>query len=183
LSSSTDGGTPGRTPIAYIVRAHGIKGDVLIKPLTERLDRFVVGAAFCVNDGPEATTVREVRVHNEGLILSFDGVTDRTAAERFAKQLLTIDPSQRRNLETGEYWPDDLVGLRAVDATGSELGLVTDVILGAAQDRLVVTTTHGIVEVPFVAALVGEPRDGVIPMDPPDGMFGPAPSAQVEEDA
>ncbi len=100
------------------------------------------------------------------------GLGDRTAAEAVAKRTLTIDAVDRRTLEDGEFWPDDLVGLHAVTASGTALGIVTDVILGDAQDRLVVSTTNGRrVEVPFVAALVDEPRDDSVVIRPPEGLF------------
>jgi 16S rRNA processing protein RimM len=169
--------------VAYVVRAHGIKGDVLIKPLTERVDRFAAGATLFLGETSLVATVRAVRSHNDGLILSLAEISDRNGAEALAKSTLTIDAAARRDLEPGEYWPDELVGLEVVGAAGEALGTVTDVVLGDAQDRLVVTGPLGErVEVPFVAALVGEPHDGVIRIDPPIGLFGAEPSAQIEED-
>lgn len=174
----------GWIPVAYVVRPHGIKGDVLVKPLTERLDRFAAGATLFFGETSNVGTIQAVRQHNEGLILSLREVADRTAAEALAKSTLTIDASARRELEAGEYWPEDLVGLEVVDGNGLPLGTVTDVVLGEAQDRLVVTTPQGErVEVPFVAALVAEPDDGVIRIDAPIGLFGGPPSAQIEGDA
>ena len=38
---------------------------------------------------------------------------------------------ERRELGEDEYWPEDLIGLQAVDAAGSDLGSVSDVVTGA----------------------------------------------------
>ncbi len=171
-----------RVPVGVVVRAHGIRGDVLVAPLTDNPSRFVRDARFGVDRSPGEVTVIEVRHHKEGLLVRFAEIPDRTAAEAFAKATLTIEASERRALEDGEYWPEDLIGLTAVGPDGSVLGRVTDVILGAAQDRLAVTTPDGdVVEVPFVAAIVGEPAGETITMTPPAGLF--AESAQVEGDA
>jgi 16S rRNA processing protein RimM len=132
----------------------------------------VPGAMFTVGTGPSTVTVTNVRPHNIGLILGFAEVADRAEAEAIAKSTLTIPASERRELEPDEFWPDDLLGLDVVDPEGGSLGLVVDVVVGAAQDRLVVETPSGHrVEVPFVAALVDEPAGGSVVIRPPAGLF------------
>lgn len=162
-----------RIPVGFIKRAHGVRGDLLVVPLTDHDERFVSGSTFAVgNDDDRMVTVRTVRTHNEGLILTLSEVADRTAAELLVKQVLTIDPAERRALDADEYWPDDLVGLVAVTVEGATLGSVTDVVLGAAQDRLVVTTEAGQqVEVPFVSAIVDPPSGNEVVLRPPEGLF------------
>ena len=170
-----------RVPVGVVVRAHGIRGDVLVAPLTDNPRRFVPGAHFTVDRAPGDVTAVEVRPHKDGLLLRFAEISARNDAEALAKATLTIEATERRALEEGEYWPEDLIGLAAIGPGGAVLGRVTDVILGAAQDRLAVTTPDGqVVEVPFVAAIVGEPAGGTIAMTPPDGLFEA--SAQVEGD-
>lgn len=169
-----------RVAVGFVVRAHGIRGDVLVAPLTDNPHRFVPGARFSTDRTPRLVTVVGVRRHKQGVLLHLAEISDRSAAEALAKTQLMIEAAERRSLDEDEYWPEDLVGLRAVGPEGVALGEVTDVILGAAQDRLVVTTPdEAVVEVPFVAAIVGEPSGDTIPMDPPQGLFD-GPSAQVE---
>jgi len=164
-----------RIAVAYVRRAHGLRGDVLIRPLSDDPDRFVVGAAFQTDETPPRTLeVVAVRPHSEGILLGFRQPSDRSGAEALRGVTLTIDPDERRQLAEDEFWPSDLEGLVALDATGAPLGEVTGVITGAAQDRLVVTTPEGnVVEVPFVAAIVTEVdlAGGVVRMDPPPGLF------------
>lgn len=161
-----------RIPVGFVKRAHGVRGDVLVVPLTDHDSRFAPGSTFAVGSDDPSVTVRAARHHNEGVILTFVEITDRTAAEKLVKQLLTIDAAERRTLDSDEFWPDDLVGLVAVTVDGATLGSVTDVVLGAAQDRLVVTTDAGEqVEVPFVAALVDPPSSGSVVLHPPEGLF------------
>lgn len=161
-----------RIPVGYVKRPHGIRGDILVVPLTDNPRRFVPGATMWIEGAGEPVTIETVRAHNEGLIVSLAGVTDRNGAEGVAKSRLLIPAAERRELDGGEHWPDELVGLRVVTEAGVELGTVSDVVLGAAQDRLVVTTADGAsTEMPFVAALVDEPANGMIVVRPPDGMF------------
>lgn len=164
-----------RISIGYVRRAHGLTGDVLVRSLSDDPERFVPGASFLTDeDPPRRVEVEAVRTHREGLLLALRGITDRTAAEGLRGVTFTISASERRQLDDDEYWPDDLIGLQAVDAAGGRLGRVSNVVTGVAQDRLVVTTPDGRdVEVPFVAAIVTavDVTDGVARLDPPLGLF------------
>jgi 16S rRNA processing protein RimM len=167
--------TDARVPVGYVRRAHGIQGAVLVRLLTDNPNRFAPGETLVTDEEPPRTlTVATSRPHSDGMLVGFEEVSDRTAAERLPGVTLTIAAADRRRLGDDEYWPDALEGLAVVDPAGRHLGRVTGVVLGAAQDRLVVTTDEGVdVEVPFVAAIVGEvhPSQGHVVIDPPEGLF------------
>lgn len=164
-----------RIPVGYVRRAHGLRGDVLVRPLTDDPDRFVVGAQFDTDESPPRTfEVVEVRPHSEGVLLRIRQLASRNAAEAVRGVTFTIAAAERRQLEDDEFWPEQLEGLTAVDATGTPLGEVAEVINGVGQDRLRIATPDGrSVEVPFVAAIVGvvDLAGGEIRMDPPPGLF------------
>lgn len=166
----------GRIPVGYVRRAHGLRGFVILRPLTDKPeDRFVPGASFTTDEEPRRVlAVAEVRPHRDGILALFEDVTDRDEADRLRGVTLTISPSERRILEPDEYWDDDLVGMVVVAADGRRFGDVVRVVLGQAQDRLVVSADSGNeVEVPFVAAIVLEVsvEAGRITIDPPPGLF------------
>ena len=105
-------------------------------------------------------------------MVGFEGVNDRDAAEELRGTILSVPAASRRELEEGEFWLEDLVGLEAVDPDGILLGTVTSIDFGDAQDRIVVTTAEGReVLVPFVSALVGDPVDGRLEIRDPGGLF------------
>lgn len=164
-----------RISVGYVRRAHGIRGEVLVRELTDDPERYLSGAVFYTDeDPPRRVEVVEARPHADGLIVRFEGVGDRTAAQGLQGATLTISAAERRALEDGEYWPDELAGLAAIDPGGARLGVVSGVVLGDAQDRLVVVTEDGRdVEVPFVEDIVGEihPSLGHVVIDPPEGLF------------
>lgn len=164
-----------RVSVGYVRRAHGIRGEVVVRPLSDNPERYRQGNVLQSDeDPPRDLEIVSVREHKDGLIVAFAGITDRSAAEAMPGVTLTIDRDDRRGLEDGEYWPDDLQGLSVIASDGSHLGVITGVVLGDAQDRIVVTTPAGIdVEVPFVDELVGEihPSGGHIVVTAPDGLF------------
>ena len=95
------------------------------------------------------------RGHHERLLVKFEGVDDRTAAETMRGPLY-VQPGDVRALEEGEWWEHELIGMRVEDPQGLELGRITGVMSRAAQDLLVIETPVGERLVPLVEAIVSE---------------------------
>lgn len=132
----------------------GLGGFVTVRVESDDLDRFAIGSIFPGPDG-SVLQVEDQQDADRGVNLRFKGFTSRERAESLRGQVLTIDPSQRRELADDEFWPDELVGMTVADETGEPLGVVDDVLEGAAQDRLVVVRSdRSSFEIPFVAELV-----------------------------
>ena len=169
---------PGHTtiPVGYVRKAHGIRGDVVVRGMVQDAsERLVKGAVFATNDEPPRT-VTIVAVANVGgdFRIRIDGVDDRTTAEALRGTQLMISSQDRRDLADGEWWPENLVGCQVQDLEGVAIGELIEVIIAGAQDRLVVLRSDGArAEIPFVEALVPhvDPDAGVISVDLPDGLF------------
>ena len=158
-----------------IGRPHGIRGEVLVQPMTDAPDRFAPGAVFGVEGEPDRSLeVAAARLHSGRLVVGFAGIADRDAAEQLRGLTLTIPPDARRDLGEDEFWPEELVGMVGLDPDGNRIGTITGVILADAQDRIEVTTDDGrTAEVPFVDELVGEvhPSGGFLVLRLPDGLL------------
>ena len=141
--------------VGRIGRPHGLHGYVTVHPETDNPDRFAPGRPVLTESGV-TLTVQKSQVRGSQLLVRFEEVADRTAAEALTGTQLFIDASERRPLDEDEYWPDDLVGLSAVSVAGVTLGRVESVIEGAAQFRLVISGSESRFEVPFVSELVPE---------------------------
>ncbi len=169
-------GQPDRIPVGYVRRAHGIGGDVVVRGLlTDAKERLVTGASFMSNESdPRQLTVAEVAEMGDDFRVRFAEIADRTSAETLKAIQLTIPIGDRRELSDDEWWPEDLVGCQVVDVDGTEIGVVREVIIATAQDRLVVENLDGALgEIPFVDALVPTvdiANDRVV-VDLPDGLF------------
>jgi 16S rRNA processing protein RimM len=161
--------------VGYARRAHGIDGEVFVRSLSDDAERWITGAAVVTNEStPRTLEVTSVRPHQDDLLVRFRSIDDRNAADALRGVRFQIPASERRTLDDGEYWPDDLVGCTVVDPGGAELGTVAAVEVSAPQDRLVVKTDDGArVEVPLVSAIVTgiDLQAELITVDPPDGLF------------
>ena len=144
-------------PVGYVRRAHGIRGDVLVRGLgADASDRLGLGKSLTTNESPPRSfDVTEYRPHKTDFIVHLSGIDDRTAADELVGVQFVIDRSDRRTLEPDEWWIEDVIGCVVVDPQGTRLGIVTDVAVGAAQDRLVIAMDDGgRAEVPLVDELV-----------------------------
>lgn len=150
--------------VGRIGKPHGVKGEVSVEPRTDEPDRrFATGAQLQTQHprpaatGPATLTVAGSRWHSGRLLLRFEEIADRNAAEEARGTLLAIplDPEETPE-DPEEFYDHQLVGLRVVTTDGVEVGTVKEIVHGSAQDLLVIDGDGRDVLVPFVTALVPE---------------------------
>ncbi|MFQ6170246.1 ribosome maturation factor RimM [Oryzobacter sp. R7] len=170
------------TVVARIGKPHGLRGEVTVQLHTDEPERrLAVGAvleteAAAGSGVPRALTVRSTRVHRGIWLVGFEEVPDRTGAEGLRGTRLVVDGADEAPAEddADAFAEDELVGLAAVDPSGSALGEVVGLELGSAQDRLVLRLADGReVLVPFVEAIVPEVdvEGGRVVVDAPAGLL------------
>ena len=163
--------------VGRVGRAHGVKGEVAVEVRTDDPDgRFAPGSAL-VTDPPERgpLTVVRARPHSGRLLVTFDGVADRTAAEALRGTLLTVDSADDPPLDDpDEFYDHQLVGLAVVTVGGDTVGEVEEVLHPPGPDLLVVRRPDGTEAlVPFVGDIVPsvDLTGGRLVIDPPDGLL------------
>ena len=153
--------------VGRIGRAHGIKGEVSVEPRTDEPERRFADGIVLVTRTPSGSaphgpgrptslTVLRTRWHQSRLLVTFAEAKDRTAAEalRGLSLVAQIDPAEVPD-DPEEFYDHQLVGLRVQTTDGADVGEVSEVIHGTAQDLLAVRTPAGReVLVPFVSQLV-----------------------------
>ena len=138
--------------------------------------RFAAGAVLGTDPATRGPLiVTGMRRSGPVLVLGFEGVTDRDAAETLRGTSLTLDSAQLPVPDDPEeFYDHQLVGLTVVDKAGTVLGTVTEVWHPPASPVLAVDRPDGTQElVPFVSAIVPtvDLAGGRLIVDPPDGMF------------
>jgi 16S rRNA processing protein RimM len=101
--------------------------------LTEVGERFEPGAVVYLEDG-RPLTVAESRPHRARLLVTFDGVRDRDAADALVQRTLVVRESDSPPLPEGSYWDHQLIGCAVVTESGRSLGELRDVIHTPAND-------------------------------------------------
>lgn len=148
--------------VGRIVKPHGLRGDVIISLTTNREERVAAGSTLFDDEGSELVVVRS-SPHQGRFIVTLEGVNGIEAADRLRDTELFAAPID----DPSELWVHQLVGARAVDTAGSELGRVEEVQANPASDLLVLD--NGVlIPLRFVVDL--EP--GVqVTVEVPDGLL------------
>jgi 16S rRNA processing protein RimM len=162
--------------VGRIGRAHGIKGEVSVDVRTDEPEARLAPGAVLTTDPDESgpLTIRTGRLHSGRLLLTFDGVDDRTAAEALRGTLLLAEIDPAVSPEDDDEWYDhQLVGLDAVLTDGTVLGTVREVLHLPGHDVLAVDRSGAEVLVPFVLEIVPQVdiAAGRLVVDPPPGLL------------
>jgi 16S rRNA processing protein RimM len=161
--------------VGRVGRAHGVRGEVAVDVRTDQPEqRFAAGVEFATETGP--LRIESLRWHGARLLVGFEGVTDRTAAERLRGVRLVVDvPDDERPSDPEEFYDHQLVGIRVRTVAGVAVGEVTEVLHLPLQDVLAVGTDDGReILVPLVATIVPDidVAAGTLVIDPPPGLLG-----------
>jgi 16S rRNA processing protein RimM len=90
------------------------------------------------------------------LLVAFQEVGDRTAAEELRGRYLFVPTSSVPPLPEGEYWTHDLIGCQVWTEEGRLLGAVREVIHGPANDVWATEGKGGEVLIPALKDVVHE---------------------------
>jgi 16S rRNA processing protein RimM len=146
--------------VGRVLRPHGLRGEVVVRLVTDRTERLAAGAVLSSSAG-DLEVVR-ASPHRDRWIVSFAGVGDRDGAEALRDVVLRAAPI----VDPEALWVHELHGSEVVDVTGRHLGRVTAVEANPASDLLVLEG-GGLVPLRFVQ----EHRPGRVVVDVPDGLL------------
>ena len=147
--------------VGTIARPHGLRGEVVVALVTNRLERVAPGAVLLTATERALVVVRS-SPHQGRHIVAFEGVASREAADELHGQRLFA----ARVPSDGELYVHELIGAEVVDVAGTVRGKVTAVEANPASDLLVVED-RWYVPLRFVV----EQRGAQLVVEVPEGLF------------
>lgn len=143
-----------RVLVGTVGRPHGLRGEVSVRLSADSPElRFAEGASVVV--GERYHRVAATRRHHGMLLVSFEGVSDRSQAQELQGERVWADvPAEEVPLEADEFYDRHLVGLEVRDERSAVVGRVVDVLHLPSQECLVVDASGARRMVPFVTELV-----------------------------
>lgn len=124
-------------------KPHGIRGEIRMTVLTDFPDLIRPGQKIYVGQRYQVYTIREVRWHGEDLLVSLVELPDRTAVEIFRNEMVSLKSEEMPQLEEGEYYLHQLVGLDVVTEEGQLLGRLKEILYTGANDVYLVDGQDG----------------------------------------
>ncbi len=121
--------------IGKIVGVHGIDGTLKIIPLTDDPERFSdLDYFICENQHYD---IQSVRYHKNNVLIQTKQITNRTVAERMRNKMIEINREDAVELNEGEYFIEELKGLKVYDTSSDRVGTLTDIMSAGAVDVLI----------------------------------------------
>ena len=139
--------------IGVVVAPHGARGTLRVRPtgsgrhLREGVEPVVAG---------RRRRISRVRETPKGFLVDLEGVGDRRGAAAFRGEELVLHRRELDAPEEGEFYVQDLVGLRAMSDAGEVVGTVVETFGTPAHEVLVVRKGGGVLYVPFTLEHVPE---------------------------
>jgi 16S rRNA processing protein RimM len=122
--------------VGLVIKPHGVRGEVVVEPSTHDPGRFEPGSRL-ISRGT-GYTVASSRPQGSRLLVRFEGIEDRNAAEGLRGARLVAAAGDPPPLPAGSYWTHRLIGYRVVTLSGKDLGVLRDVTENPAHDLWVV---------------------------------------------
>ena len=117
--------------VGRIVNAHGIRGEVRVQPINQTPQFLTCFQTFLLDGVPVVPTA--CHVHKSLVLMKLPGVDDMDAALALKGKTVSIRRTDA-HLPQGQYFDQELVGLRVIDcATGGEIGVIDRVLIYPAH--------------------------------------------------
>ena len=175
------GGDPEYLVVGHLSKPHGIRGEIMVWPLTDQPEElFSAGRELVLGDeqgdaggATETCVVEASRPYRNGILLKLEGVEDRSGAEELVSRYLLVPRSERGQLEEGEFYYHQLLGLTVETVDGEAVGKVREVFETEPDHLLEVKGQGRRHLIPFTRRIVMEVDvdGGRVVIDPPEGLL------------
>lgn len=173
--------TPEFLIVGRVRKAHGIRGELVVEPITDEPDAIFAPGRRVLMGTPAGDVSRDrrelhmetVRPMGAGLLVKFVEVPDRTAADLWRGRYLLVPAAEVPPPDEDEVYIHDLIGMDVVLVSGEPVGRVDEVFELPQGLAIDVARDKGTVLVPFDDRVVtGVDREArVITIDPPLGLL------------
>ena len=151
-----------REPPEYIVigvieRAHGVRGELKVKPITDFPSRFKQLKTIlieCSGSPDKKFEISHATLKGQSVYLLLEGIESREQARALRGGYLKIPREQVLPLADDEFYHFEVIGFEIITNTGQKLGLVEEVMSFPANDVLLVKNPQREYLIPVIKSVV-----------------------------
>ena len=130
--------------IGQIVNTQGLKGEVRVYPYVDDINRFDDLESFYLNKNfNEEFEVERVRYKGNMVIMKIKNVDRVEDAEKLRNKFMYVSREDSRELEEGEFFIADMIGMDVYTLDNNHIGTLKDVLQYAANDVYVIKSNDG----------------------------------------
>ena len=170
-----------RITIGQISKVHGIKGEMVVVPLTDDPKRFFeLEKVLLLKDEKiiefEVESVQtdfKAKRLKERVLIKLKGVESPEEAKRLVGSFLEIEKEDLIKLPEGRYFIFDIIGLKVITTENKEVGKVKEVISLPANDVYVVQGDQKEYDIPAIKEVVKkiDLEGKVMIIEPKEGLL------------
>jgi 16S rRNA processing protein RimM len=142
-SGSPSTGEPEYLVVGFLRRPHGLHGEMVMEIHTDFPERLKPSLPVYIGDSYQKAVITGTRVHNEGLLIKFEGVETPEQAGRLRNQPVYVTAADRPVLPAGQYYHHELIGFAVVDEKQESIGTLIEIMQTGANDVYVVRKPDG----------------------------------------
>lgn len=167
---------PDYLSIGRIRDAHGIRGEILVIPITEDLEQFKTLKQISIEDDQGKRiflSIERARFQNNRVILKLATIDDRTAAEQLRGRYIEKRTEDCPPLEEDEFYIFDLIGLSVRTTDNISLGKLVEVLTLPANNVFVVHDDAREYLIPAIKSVIKtvDLEQELIVIEPIDGLL------------
>ncbi len=154
---STSSDTIAFVCLGAIAGAHGVRGELKVKTFTENpLDLSAYGV-LQNEDGSQFFEITSITANKIGACIRLKGVSSKEAAQALKGTRLYVPRPRLPELTVAEdFYHSDLLGLKAINNIGEDVGTITAVHNFGSGDLLEIGARGSSFFIPFTKACVPE---------------------------
>lgn len=162
--------------LGKVAGTHGIRGELKVVAYSGEYDTLATLGTFFLK-GPtgelKGFPLESVRIHGNRAIVRLKGFSDINQVAHLTGHEVLVCRDQLPDLEEGEYYWHDLLGLSVATLAGDRLGTVTDIISTGSNDVYVVTDGERECLIPATEEVVREIdlNRGTMTVSPLEGLL------------
>ena len=165
-----------RIALGRVVNTPGVRGEVRFLPHSSPCPTLRPGLRVMLrktNASEAGFELKQVRSHASCLLLKFVGVDSRDRAETLRGSHLLVDETALPQLQAGEFYHYQVIGLPIRTLTQESIGTIAEVLPTPGHDIFVVRNGTKEYLIPVVEEVVRTIalKDRQVIIDPPEGLL------------
>ena len=157
--------------VGEIVNTHGVRGEVKVIPLVDDISAFDDLESFVIDN--KTYNLESVRFHKNMLLIKLKEVSDMNEAQKLKGKFLEVNRNDLKQLEEGQYYLCDIIGLKVIDENIGEIGIINDIQETGSNDVYITEYMGKPLCIPALADVILEVNidEGYMKVKLPNGLL------------
>ena len=161
--------------LGHITKAFGLKGEMFFFVEVDLGDssKKIKEVFFEENGVFVSRKIKKFEFRNKSYVISFEGIDNRTQAERMQKREIFVTNNFLPKLNNNEFYYHEISGCKVIDKTFGEVGVAVEIMDYPSQQILVVKRNQTEILIPFNTEFLNyfDREKKIIEISAPEGLI------------